>query len=141
VGNESLAWAVPAAVVAMALAVVVQTGILIAAFVAGRRVLGRIDALENELRGAATPTLSRLARVAENAEEISDRVARGLPQLEEAIEGAARNVERANQIFDTLEAALLAPLRPIARGIAFWRRLRGGDPREEPPLLGRGGRP
>ena len=140
-GNESLAWAVPAAVVAMALAVVVQTGILIAAFVAGRRVLGRIDSRESELRGAATPTLSRLARVAENAEEISDRVARGLPQLEEAIEGAARNVERANQIFDTLEGALLAPLRPIARGIALWRRLRGGDPREEPPLLGRGGRP
>lgn len=134
--DNSLLWTVQASVVAMAVAVVVQTGILIAAAVAGRRLFGRIAALEQELRSAAAPSLVRLARVAENAEEISDRLARGLPQLEEAIEGAAQNVRRANQIFDTLETALLAPLRPIARGIAFWRRLRGASS-PDLPLLSR----
>ena len=132
--DNSLAWTVQASVVAMAIAVVMQTGILIVAALAGRRLFARIAALEQELRAAAAPSLVRLARVAENAEEISDRIARGLPQLEEAIEGAAQNVRRANQIFDTLESALLAPLRPIARGIALWRRLRGSGGADLPLL-------
>jgi ABC-type transporter Mla subunit MlaD len=115
--------------------VVVQTAVLVAAALAGRRLSARIAALEAELRAATGPTFSRLARVAENAEEVSERLARGLPQLEEAIEGAAANVRRANQIFDVLESALLAPLRPLARGLAFWRRLRGAPEPERVRLL------
>jgi hypothetical protein len=137
VTENSLAWTIQAGVLAIVLAVVVQTAILLAAFLVGRRLLSRIATLEQEVREGAGPTLVRLARVAENAEEISDRVARGLPQLEEAIEGAAQNVRRANQIFDTLEAAVVAPLRPLARGLALWRRLRGRDPVTELPLLRR----
>jgi hypothetical protein len=133
-GSNGLAW-VELGVLVMAAAVVVQTAVLLAAAVAGRRLAARIAALEVELRGAAGPTLTRLARVAENAEQVSERLARGLPQLEEAIEGAAANVRRANQIFDVLESALLAPLRPLARGLAFWRRLRGAPEPERVRLL------
>ena len=131
--NGLVSW-LAVGVLVMAAAVLVQTAILVAAALAGRRLMARVAALEEELRAAVGPTFSRLARVAENAEEVSDRLARGLPQLEEAIEGAAANVRRANQIFDTLESALLAPLRPLARGLALWRRLRGHD-RDRVPLL------
>ena len=76
----------------IALVLLIQTAALITLALAGRRLLARARTLEDEIRTGLVPSLARLGRVAENAEEISDRLVRGLPQLESAVADAAENI-------------------------------------------------
>ncbi len=105
------------------LVLLVQTGALVLLALAGRRLAARAQALEDVVRQVG-PSLARLGRVTENAEEISDRLVHGLPHLENAVADAAENIQRANRIFEGLEALLYVPLRPLARGLALLRAFR-----------------
>ena len=117
------------------LVLLIQTAVLITLAIAGRRLAARARTLEDELRNELGPSLARLGRVAENAEEISDRLVRGLPQLENAVADAAENIQRANRIFEGLEALLSLPFRPIARGLAFLRGFRPPESERPRPVL------
>jgi hypothetical protein len=119
----------------IALVLLIQTAALVALALAGRRLLARARTLEDEIRTGLVPSLARLGRVAENAEEISDRLVRGLPQLESAVADAADNIQRANRIFEGLEGLLSLPLRPIARGLAFLRGFRPSESERPRPAL------
>jgi hypothetical protein len=117
------------------LVLLIQTAVLITLALAARRLLARARTLEDEIRSGVVPSLARLGRVAENAEEISDRLVRGLPHLEGAVADAAENIQRANRIFEGLEGLLSLPLRPIARGLAFLRGVRRSESERSRPAL------
>jgi hypothetical protein len=114
----------PALLGLMAIVLLIQTAALVALALAGRRLATHARTLEDEVRSRLGPSLDRLSRIAANAEEISDRLIHGLPQLEDAVADAAENIRRANRIFEGLEGLLSLPLRPLARGLGLFRRFR-----------------
>jgi ABC-type transporter Mla subunit MlaD len=120
---------------AITLVLVIQTAALISLALAGRRLADRARTLEHELRTELGPSLARLRRVAQNAEEVSDRLVAGLPQIEDAVADAADNIQRANRMFERLEDLLSLPLRPIARGLAFLQGFRRPESERPRPVL------
>jgi len=120
---------------AITLVLVVQTAALISMALASRRLAERAQTLEHELRSELAPSLARLSRLAQNAEEVSDRVVAALPQIEDAVADAADNIQRANRMFERAEDLLSRPLRPIARGLAFLQAFRRPENERPRPVL------
>jgi ABC-type transporter Mla subunit MlaD len=87
----------------------IQAAALVTLALASRRLAARARTLEDEVRSQLGPSLARLGRVAENAEEISDRLVHGLPHLEAAVADAAENIQRANRIFEGSKACCRCP--------------------------------
>src|SRR5512134_463994 len=88
---------------AITLVLLIQTAALVGLALAGRRLVDQARTLEHELRNELVPSLARLSRFAQNAEEISDRLVAGLPQIEDAVADAADNIQRANRMFERFE--------------------------------------
>jgi hypothetical protein len=108
--------------VVIALGILVQTSLLVAVVVTGRKMAGRLAMLERDLR----PSLESACRAADNAALISERLANTMPQLEGALSDAAANVRRVTRLIEAVEGVVLRPLAPLAKGWAVVQGVRKG---------------
>ena len=110
----------------IALALVVQTALLIGMAVSARKVVARLTVLERSVEEDVRPALASVKRIAGNAEVVSRHLVDELPVFEAALHDAVANVRRVTHLIETVETFVLRPLGPLVKGLAVVQGVRRG---------------
>jgi hypothetical protein len=118
----------------IALGSLVQTATLVAAFIYGRRLTQRVDALQTRLEAEIKPAIDDLRRATQNVSEMSERAVEQVRRLDTSI---TETVTRIEDTVADVRRAVLRPLGPLGdflavikgfrRGFEVYQRLSGVD--------------
>jgi hypothetical protein len=110
----------------IALALLVQTAMLVGMAIAARTAVKRLAALERTVEDDVRPTLAHVKRITGNAEVISRHLVEEVPRLQSALQDATANIHRVSRMIDVVENLVLRPLGPLAKGLAVFQGVRKG---------------
>lgn len=106
---------------AMAVASLVQVGLLVGFAVVGYRVLRRADDLGKRVQSELQPHLERVAEINANLEELSSAAVRQIPEIEATVQETAERIRHASEVAERL---FVKPMAAAAMAFALFRGFR-----------------